>query len=97
MITHFCLRTQEEVSSASNGKKFTRAALISPLLSILVFITTFMAGQPEKKPLLGNEVNSDKKIQHWLLPQEEKVTVIHNQAWLLVVHHVEENLSKWSV
>ncbi len=55
MITHFCLRTQEEVSSSSDGKEFTRAALISPLLSILVFIATFMAGEPEKNPVLGDE------------------------------------------
>ena len=56
MITHFCLRTQEEVSSSGDGKEFTRAALISPLLSILVFIAIFLTGEPEKKTVLGDEV-----------------------------------------
>jgi ceroid-lipofuscinosis MFS transporter 7 len=50
MITHFCLRTPERVSNSSDGREFTRSALFSPLLSLLVFIATFVAGQPEKKP-----------------------------------------------
>jgi len=56
MITHFCLRTQEEVSSSGDGKEFTRAALFSPLLSLLVFIAIFLTGEPEKKTVLGDEV-----------------------------------------
>lgn len=50
MITYFCLRTPEEVSSSSDGREFTRAALFSPLLSLFVFIVTFMVGEPEEKP-----------------------------------------------
>jgi len=49
VITHYCLRTPEEVSSSNDGKEFTPVALLSPLLSILVLIAIFVAGAPEKK------------------------------------------------
>jgi hypothetical protein len=50
MITHFCLRTPDRVLNSSDGREFTSLALFSPLLSLLVFIATFVAGQPEMKP-----------------------------------------------
>ena len=49
MITHFCLRTPEEVSGSRDGREFTPTALFSPLLSFGVLIATYLAGEPQKK------------------------------------------------
>ena len=49
MITHYLLRTPEEVSKSHDRKEFTPLALFSPLLSLAVLFATFMAGAPAKK------------------------------------------------
>ena len=49
MITHFCLRTPEEVSDSRDAREFTPTALFSPLLSFGVLIATYLAGDHQKK------------------------------------------------
>lgn len=51
MITHYCLRTPEEVLSSNDGREFTPAALFSPVLSLAVLFAIFLAGHPERKGL----------------------------------------------
>ncbi|KAL7542461.1 hypothetical protein ACHAXR_012314 [Thalassiosira sp. AJA248-18] len=46
MITHFCLRTPEEVSLSNDAREFSPLALLSPLLSLVVLVATFIAGEP---------------------------------------------------
>ena len=49
MITHYLLRTPEEVSKSHDKREFTPLALFSPLLSLAVLFATFMAGEPVQK------------------------------------------------
>jgi MFS family permease len=49
VITHFCLRTPEEVSLTNDGREFTQLALFSPLLSLSVLVLSCMAGEPQKE------------------------------------------------
>ena len=47
-ITHFCLRTPEEVSLSKDGREFSPLALFSPLLSLCVLVASYMSGEPPK-------------------------------------------------
>ena len=49
MITHYLLRTPDEVSKSHDKREFTPLALFSPLLSLAVLFATFMAGEPVQK------------------------------------------------
>lgn len=73
MITHYCLRTPEEVSLSSDGREFTRLALFSPLLSLIILIATYMAGKPEKKVA---ETTESIKID---VPDEETPLIENNE------------------
>lgn len=64
MITHYCLRTPLEVSNSNDSREFTPTALFSPLLSFIVLITTFMAGDiSEKKADELTKKKEDASVQ----------------------------------
>ena len=73
MITHYCLRTPEEVSSSSDNREFTPLAVFSPLLSLIILIATYMAGEPEKK--VAETAESTKKD----VPDEETPLIEKNE------------------
>lgn len=55
MITHYCLRTPDEVTLSTDGREFTPLALFSPVLSLAVLVATFVSGEPKEK---GEEIKS---------------------------------------
>jgi hypothetical protein len=48
LITHFCLRTPDEVDLSNDAKEFTSLALMSPLMSLAGLLATYLAGDPQK-------------------------------------------------
>ncbi|KAL7554559.1 hypothetical protein ACHAWF_018017 [Thalassiosira exigua] len=47
MITHYCLRTPDEVSLSGDNREFEPLALFCPFLSLAVLVATFAAGEPK--------------------------------------------------
>ena len=45
-ITHYCLRTPQEVAYSRDNREFTPMAILSPLLSLAVLVATINAGEP---------------------------------------------------
>lgn len=48
LITHFCMRTPEEVSQSNDKREFSPLALLSPLLGLAALYATYLAGDPGK-------------------------------------------------
>ena len=61
-ITHYCLRTPEEVAYSIDNREFTPMALLSPLLSLAVLVATINAGEPNHDNDEKDE-SEDKKIE----------------------------------
>ena len=60
-ITHYCLRTPEEVAYSIDNREFTPMALLSPLLSLAVLVATINAGEPDHDD--EKDDSEDKKIE----------------------------------
>mmetsp|Transcript_19407 Transcript_19407/g.33298 ORF Transcript_19407/g.33298 Transcript_19407/m.33298 type:complete len:517 (+) Transcript_19407:176-1726(+) len=75
MITHYCLRTPEEVSMSNDDREFTPTALFSPLLSLFVLIATYMTGELENEVDLDEEIEVDdeESFPHEKMPLVEDV------------------------
>jgi hypothetical protein len=59
LITHFCMRTPEEVSLSHDKREFSPLAFISPLLGLAALYATFLAGDPVKH---GKELKEDVEV-----------------------------------
>jgi len=60
-ITHYCLRSPEEVTASSGGLEFTPLALLSPALGLAVLIMSLLAGAPAH---LEREESADEETQN---------------------------------
>ncbi|EJK52408.1 hypothetical protein THAOC_28314 [Thalassiosira oceanica] len=63
-ITHYCLRSPEEVTASSGGLEFTPLALLSPALGLAVLIMSLLAGAPahlEREESAGEETQNDTR------------------------------------
>lgn len=63
-ITHYCLRSPEEVTASSGGLEFTPLALLSPALGLAVLIMSLSAGAPahlEREESAGEETQNDTR------------------------------------
>ena len=49
LITHFCLRTPDEVDLSRDAREFTSLAMFSPLLSLAGLCAIYFAGDPQEK------------------------------------------------
>lgn len=49
LITHFCLRTPDEVDFSLDAREFTPFAVFSPLLSLAGLCAIYFAGDPKEK------------------------------------------------
>ena len=56
-VTHYCLRSPEEVTASSRGLEFTPLALLSPALGLAVLIMSVLAGDPAN----GKETQNDTR------------------------------------
>mmetsp|Transcript_4700 Transcript_4700/g.10111 ORF Transcript_4700/g.10111 Transcript_4700/m.10111 type:complete len:142 (+) Transcript_4700:46-471(+) len=61
IITHYWLRTPDQVSLSNDGREFAPSALISPLLSLVVLTLTCISGEPQK--IVGSETIKADDIQ----------------------------------